>query len=87
MVKNTANQKVPKYFKPARGTIIDYYRQVLDRRSFKNYLVITYEDMFDGYDNPLKFLQSVKKKIPFDYDAQLREHIMMKHNEEEKNTK
>lgn len=81
MVKNTANQSVPKYFKPARGTIIDYYRQVLDRRKWKNYLVITYEDKFDGYNNVFKFLQSVKKKIPFDYDTQLREHIIMKHNE------
>ena len=81
MIKNTEGQEIPSYFKPARGTIIDYYRQVMDKHEWKNYLVVTYEDTFDGFDNIFKFIQSIKKKIPFDYDSQLREHIIMKHNE------
>ena len=81
MPKNTAGIELPEYFLPCRGTIMDYYRQVVNSRGWKNYLVTEYTDLYQGYDNIFKFRSELKKRIPFDYDAQLREHIMMKHNE------
>ena len=46
MLKNTAGVELPDYFKPCRGTIMDYYRQVANTRHWKNYLVTTYIDKY-----------------------------------------
>ena len=59
---------------------MDYYRQVVNSKGWKNYLVTTYEDKYQGYDNIFKFRSELKKRIPFDYDAKLREHIIRKSN-------
>jgi len=80
MPKNTAGIELPEYFLPCRGTIMDYYRQVVNSKGWKNYLVTTYEDKYQGYDNIFKFRSELKKRIPFDYDAKLREHIIRKSN-------
>lgn len=80
MLKNTANQILPDYFVPARGTIMDYYRLIANSHKWKNYLVITYTDKYEGYESTFKFRAALKKRIPFDYESQLREHIMKKSN-------
>ena len=80
MPKNTAGIELPEYFLPCRGTIMDYYRQVVNSRGWKNYLVTEYTDLYQGYDNIFKFRSELKKRIPFDYDAKLREHIIRKSN-------
>ena len=80
MPKNTAGVELPEYFIPCRGTIMDYYRQVVNSKGWKNYLVTTYEDKYQGFDNIFKFRSELKKRIPFDYDAKLREHIIRKSN-------
>ena len=80
MPKNTAGVELPEYFIPCRGTIMDYYRQVVNSKGWKNYLVTTYEDKYQGYDNIFKFRAELKKRIPFDYDVKLREHIIRKSN-------
>ena len=80
MPKNTAGVELPEYFIPCRGTIMDYYRQVVNSRGWKNYLVTEYTDLYQGYDNIFKFRSELKKRIPFDYDAKLREHIIRKSN-------
>ena len=80
MPKNTAGIELPEYFLPCRGTIMDYYRQVVNARGWKNYLVTTYEDTYQGYDSVFKFRAELNKRIPLDYDAKLREHIVRKSN-------
>ena len=80
MPKNTAGVELPEYFIPCRGTIMDYYRQVVNNRGWKNYLVTEYKDLYQGYDNIFKFSAELKNRIPFDYDAKLREHIVRKSN-------
>ena len=80
MPKNTAGVELPEYFVPCRGTIMDYYRQVVNARGWKNYLVTTYEDTYQGYDSVFKFRAELNKRIPLDYDAKLREHIVRKSN-------
>ena len=67
MPKNTAGVELPEYFVPCRGTIMDYYRQVVNNRGWKNYLVTTYEDTYQGYDSVFKFRAELKKRIPLDY--------------------
>ena len=80
MLKNTANQELHDYFVPARGTIMDYYRLIANSHKWKNYLVITYTDKYEGYESTFKFRAALKKRIPLDYESQLREHIMKKSN-------
>jgi hypothetical protein len=80
MPKNTAGVELPEYFIPCRGTIMDYYRQVVNSRDWKNYLVTSYEDKYQGYDSIFKFRAELNKRIPLDYDAKLREHIVRKSN-------
>ena len=45
MPKNTAGVELPEYFTACRGTIMDYYRQVVNNKGWKNYLV-TERDVF-----------------------------------------
>ena len=80
MLKNTAGVELPDYFKPCRGTIMDYYRQVANTRHWKNYLVTTYIDKYQGYESIFKFRAELEKRIPLDYNAKLREHIVRKSN-------
>ena len=80
MLKNTDGMNLPDYFIPCRGTIMDYYRQVANTRKWKNYLVITYTDKYEAYESTFKFRAALKKRIPFNYESQLREHIMKKSN-------
>ena len=80
MPKNTAGVELPEYFIPCRGSIMDYYRQVVNSRGWKNYLVTTYEDRYQGYDSIFKFRAELNKRIPLDYDAKVREHIVRKSN-------
>jgi len=80
MAKNTAGVELPEYFIPCRGSIMDYYRQVVNTRGWKNYLVTTYEDRYQGYDSIFKFRAELNKRIPLDYDAKVREHIVRKSN-------
>ena len=80
MIKNTDGMNLPDYFIPCRGTIMDYYRQVANTRKWKNYLVTTYIDKYQGYDSIFKFRQELNKRIPLDYNAKLREHIVRKSN-------
>ena len=60
MPKNTAGVELPEYFIPCRGSIMDYYRQVVNSRGWKNYLVTTYEDRYQGYDSIFKFFCHTK---------------------------
>ena len=60
MLKNTANQILPDYFVPARGTIMDYYRLIANSHKWKNYLVITYTDKYEGYESTFKFRAALK---------------------------
>ena len=80
MPKNTAGVDLPEYFIPCRGTIMDYYRQVANNRNWKNYLVTAYIDKYQAFDSIFKFRAELEKRIPLDYNAKLREHIVRKSN-------
>ena len=80
MVKNTAGQEIPNYFIPCRGTFMDYYRQVANPKRWRNYLVTTYIDKYEAYINTFKFRAALKERIPFDYQAELRQHLIKKSN-------
>jgi|TARA_R110000851_G_scaffold164066_4_gene308145 hypothetical protein len=81
MKKNSQKQEVPEYFKPARGTIMDYYRLVSNKHKWPNYLVTTYRNTYEGFDDIFKFRLALDKRIPFDYNARLREHVVKKSNQ------
>ena len=59
MKRNSKKQEVPEYFKPARGTIMDYYRLVANKNKWVNYLVTTYRNTYEGFDNIFKFLNLI----------------------------
>lgn len=80
MAKNTAGVELPEYFIPCRGSIMDYYRQVANPRKWKNYLVTAYTDIYQAYEDEFTFRAELNKRIPLDYNARLREHIVRKSN-------
>ena len=79
--KNSRKQIVPDYFKPARGTIVDYYRLIANKHKWPNYLLIKYKNTYEGFNDIFKFRLALDKKIPFDYTAKLREHVVKKSNQ------
>ena len=79
--KNSQKQIVPDYFKKARGTIVDYYRLVSNVNKWPNYLITTYKNTYEGFDDVFKFRLALDKRIPFDYNAKLREHVVKKSNQ------
>ena len=50
-MKNFDGEDVPEHWKFARGTMLDYYRQVINAQRWRNYLVITYKDLYEVYDS------------------------------------
>ena len=79
-MKNFDGDDVPEHWQSARGTILDYYRQVINAQRWRNYLIITYKDLYEVYDNVHKFKIMLEKRVPFDYNQELRQHIVFKTN-------
>ena len=79
-MKNFDGEDVPEHWNSARGTMLDYYRQVINAQRWRNYLVITYKDLYEVYDSINKFKIMLEKRVPFDYNEKLRHHIVFKTN-------
>lgn len=80
-MKNAIGEEVPAYWQPAWGTMIDYYRQIVNKRKWRNYHVITYKDLYDAYDNIYRFELMLKERVPYDYNEALRKHLVLKANQ------
>ena len=80
-MKNIEGEDVPEHWMSARGTMLDYYRQIINIQRWRNYHTITYKDLYEVYDSVHKFKIMLKKRIPYDYNQELRQHLVFKANQ------
>jgi hypothetical protein len=80
-MKNMIDEEVPEHWKTARGTMLNYYRQIVNAQKWRNYLVVTYKDLYEAYDNVHKFKVMLEKRVPYNYNQELRQHLVFKANQ------